>query len=190
MTDTQHKPAAVQRLEDDLSLLVKLVPLLGAAMERVGRQQPGYPSAKRFDGGRSGGGGGSAVERLLDDNGNIIDPTKRERDALYTLLSSIHRDADALDRWIHANAPKPADERAKKLAELDQPERVLCQHCAKWRARGNELDVHATGDVAGNLSDPISLCRWCYDFVRRTGRLAYRSEVERHDKGLRVMVQA
>ena len=155
------------------------------AERRMMDARAALPGAASYEGASARGlSVGSSVERLA----LTPDPTDHDRRLMDTLLHRLARDAHALANLVAAWTPRPPSERDK--AEVSHRNDTTCEHCTRWRKPGNAAPIRATGDVSGNLADPLALCDWCYRFVRRTGRTPSKGEVERNDDGLRVMVAA
>jgi hypothetical protein len=93
--------------------------------------------------------------------------------------------ARTLDRLAMAWAPRQPSAKALRETEATNDAAHLCEHCGV-----DPLRADAPTDVAGNLVNPIRLCRWCYDYARNTGRLADRRTLDRRAKGQRIMVDA
>lgn len=91
--------------------------------------------------------------------------------------------ARSLDRMAQAWTPRPPTARA--LRETEAANVHLCEHCGD-----DPLRAEAPTDVGGNLAVPIRLCRWCYDYALRTGRLADSRTLQRRRNGQRIMVVA
>lgn len=146
--------------------------------------------------GGSGGGRGSSspVETALglgpNGPGMRRDPAARKLAAMDQLAATIVKSAYLLRLLVDDEAPRPATARQRAEVERANSADPLCQHCTEHRRPGNTEPVHRTGTVAGNLPAPMALCRWCYDFVGRTGDLPTVRQVKAHDDGIRVMVQA
>lgn len=171
--------------------LTRLEPLYDEASKRMDDALPGIPAAQSFDPGGRSSDGTSSTERIgtrLAETGDKARALCQERDAI---AKRLRIDAARLRKLMEANSPHPADPKAKAAAEkANVVADPLCEHCTPWvRSLGIE-PVHRTGTVNGNLDKPMALGLWCYEFVRRTGRLPVRDEVERHDNGQRVRVSA
>jgi hypothetical protein len=85
------------------------------------------------------------------------------RERLEAVASHLH-DLELLA--IEHRPPELTDDARSDLANLNEPG---CQPCAR---SGSWSPVYRTGTVGGALEYAQRLCRWDYDHVARTGRLA------------------
>lgn len=183
------KPAALQDLADDLAdAAERIAHDVSEGSRRLREAMRGQPRAATLDGLAGGSGGHSdptAAAGLSDD------PARADEAALGRELKTAHRHArhvvDILDRY----APRSATSIERKaVARANDP---TCWSCARIEDRKGipvvqEPHTKTPTTVNGNLAEPRFLCRWCYDFVRLTGRLPYRREVRAHIAGEKVFV--
>ena len=187
MTDTQ-----IDLLRNDIAVIADN---LAIARRRLEDQRRGQPRSAL--GGNGGRGGGYPVETALGmggpgDDGTIYeDRAARLLDQIDQLTKQLCLTARLLRLIVEAEVPRPPTDKQRRDVERANTPDPTCQHCTQHRPPGKAELVHRTGDVAGNLSEPIALCRWCYDAVRRTGQLPGKQAIERHTldlKPLRVHV--
>jgi hypothetical protein len=176
----------IERFMADLETLDRLVPHLAEAVERMRAARLGYPQTSM--GGGGSGSGASPIERvLLRADGSVVNDEGRE--ALHQadrLVSDLHSIAERWHHLVSKWAPRQPDAKARKATE--EANIVECVH---HRATiGAHEDLHVHSDVAGNLEHPMALCRYCYEFVRRNGRLPSTNELDRVRKGQRVRLPA
>ena len=168
------------------------------ARERLEDQRLGQPGSAL--GGGGGRGGGSPVETALGiggeyhqgDPGNVrSDQAAHELEQADKLEKQLYLTARLLRAIYEKQIPKAPTDKQRRDVERANAEDPTCQHCTQHRPPGKAELVHRTGDVAGNLPEPMALCRWCYDGVRRTGSLPSKPAIQRHTldlKPLRVRV--
>lgn len=173
---------------------------LATARRRLEDQRRGQPGSAL--GGGGGRGGGSPVETALGLGG----PDREDVDERFQLhgdraahqLAHLEALTKQATRTLHllrliveAEVPKAPTDKQRREVERANTEDPTCQHCTPHRPPGKTELVHRTGDVAGNLPEPMALCRWCYDAVRRSGQLPSKQAIGRHTldlKPLRVHV--
>ena len=123
----------------------------------------GHPRAQAYDTDRTTGGQGSdptSTAALAPDQA-AIDLERYDRDML-TAAMALDRNAALSERYLPAHAVP----RAKTLAET--------RGCTLHQRAGveNHRQAYRTTDYADvmdtPLKDPIPVCRWCWDFPRRT----------------------
>lgn len=100
-------------------------------------------------------------------------------------LRDLDRAVQVLDRFVASNTATTATAMQRRAAERENAAEPVCEHCTRHRPPGRVELVHRSGDVSGNLPSPMGLCRWCYDTVRRTGRLPSRMDIARHTRDLK-----
>lgn len=148
-----------------------------AARKRMQDARRGYPASSMGGGGRSGT--SSPVEALVgvpDDGGDAL----RELKALQVrLLADAGRLASLVEAWL----PKQPNSQAIRDTALSNVH--LCEHCGDGVLRAD-----APTDVQGNLTHPKRLCRWCYDYAVKVGRLPDDGTLDRRRKGQRIRVEA
>lgn len=191
---TKAPSLTVEAWTDSLDIDRDTAKLIAAAEERMRQARRGYPSSGM--GGRGTGGNTSPVEKALgltselDDEfyGEPVDLGAKALHKLRDLIRQHRTSGQQLYNLVNAWAPHHADAKAKEeTAEANDP---MCAHCTRWVKNTNHAHVFNT-DVTGNLSEPVAaLCRWCYDFVRNTGRLPTENECKRHDNGQRIRLPA
>lgn len=182
-----------RRLRQAQTDLTEILDLHPQAVQRLRDRRRGAPGSSYGGGGT--GNLGSPVEGALGLNGG--DPTQDHKhtltgddaqqrlDAIDRLEKRIAADTATLLRLCKADAPRrPSPKDQREVERLNDPD-PTCEHCTQHRSPGKAEIVHRTGDVAGNLDHPMALCRWCYDTVRRTGRLPNRDGIRRHEQDLK-----
>lgn len=168
---------------------------LATARRRLEDQRRGQPGSAL--GGGGGRGGGSPVETALGlggpgEDGDIYgDRASQLLANLDKLVKQLTHTAHLARLIVEAEVPKAPTDKQRREVERANTEDPTCQHCTPHRPPGKTELVHRTGDVAGNLPEPMALCRWCYDAVRRSGQLPSKQAIGRHTldlKPLRVHV--
>lgn len=175
-TDTYRRALA------DLTAIEATLP---EAERRMMDARASLPGAQAFDSPSVGGGTSSSPTERHALTG---DPTQRDRDAFDKALRLIDQQTTILRRLVDAwtpHAPTARDRARVERANDPTPE------CAVTRdLLGKHEPAHRTTDCGGILPAPLPLGRWVYDFVRSQGRLPVVRELERHDRGLVVRVEA
>jgi hypothetical protein len=173
-----------QHLADDLAALQKILPLFEPALRRLVDARPSALKGTPYDGpgGINGGLSTSSTEALVIAG----DFTATDRRQLDDALRQLSRVTTTIDRIVNAWTPHaPTDKHRAEVDAVNEPE------CELHRKHADAHEhAHRTGDVSGNLDTTLTLCRWCYDFVRRNGRTPTELEVRRNHDGLTVRVSA
>jgi hypothetical protein len=105
--------------------------------------------------------------------------------ALELSRTALTRAADILRQWTPRH---PTDLERHRMATTNEPH---CESCARTEAAKGiprwepPLTTERT-TVAGSLTEPAWLCRWCYDHAARTGLRPTVQELEQHHEGRRV----
>lgn len=169
MTDHKRLTQAIEDLQTTLGGLDR-------ARRQLRDAQRGQPGSSFTPGVRAGG-QSSPVEAALGLNHHdhiTADQAAKKLEAIDKLIRQTSMTAQLLGAIVDGEQPKhptDRDRREVERANNAEPDRGPCDHCTRHRPTGLTQDVHRTGTVAGNLPDPMALCRWCYDEVRRTGQL-------------------
>lgn len=91
------------------------------------------------------------------------------------------------------NQTAPTDKQRREAERENTGDRP-CEHCSPFippTAHAREFVLtKAPSDVAGNLDRPMWLGPFCYNFVRKTGKLPDRTMLATRAAGGRVMVKA
>lgn len=154
------------------------------AIRSLEDQQRGQPGSGFGGGGHRGS--SSPVESALGLSGPGEDGEVHGDRAAATLAhvgkmrDRVIRDLHMLRRVIEAEVPRaPTDKQRREVerANTEDPDRGQCEHCTRHRPTGTAEDIHRTGNVSGNLPEPLGLCRFCYETARSRGRLPSMEEI-------------
>ena len=148
------------------------------ALQRMRDAQRGHPGSPSTAPGHSSG-VSSPVERQVEQPDIGGQALTAWGHALRQLVAA----AVTLDRLAASWTPRQPS--AKALRETAVSNVTLCEHCGDDPLRADQAT-----DVGGNLATPAKLCRWCYDYARRAGRLPDRRTLQRRRNGQRIMVVA
>lgn len=110
------------------------------------------------------------------------DPARATLDQLDKSLVRVLGECRALESmrttWLRQHQP----------AKPTQAQPDANAGCSFMARVGTWEPVHRTSDCGGVLPAPTPVGRWCYDFIRATGRVPTQGECERHARGLHVKV--
>lgn len=104
-------------------------------------------------------------------------------------IAAARRTLDTALNLLHNYTPRPPTEHERqRMATANEPH---CESCARTEAakgipRWEPPLTQERTTVAGHLSEPAWLCRWCYDHVSRSGCRPSVEELEQHHSGQRV----
>lgn len=175
----------LRRAIDDLTAVVRVLehggveqPALDHAVERMRDARPG-PGATAYDSAIR-----SPTATSKEPPGLGTDVGGEALAETTTAAKRVAADASTLRRRVNGwepHAPTPGVRLRPESAS----------ECQLTRAHLDKFEpAYRTGDVGGLLPKPLTLGRFAYDFVLRTGRVPTGDEMLRHDQGLRVYVRA
>lgn len=108
---------------------------------------------------------------------------------LRTNLRAAHRNLTHVLAILNVYTPRPpTDLERQRMADANEPH---CESCARIEVangvpRWEPPLTQERSTVAGALSEPSWLCRWCYDHVLQTGTKPSTDELDQHHSGQRV----
>lgn len=176
------------------------------AVDRIKDGLAGQPGAQRLQSDRTTGfttvldDDGMPIPAVSDPTGETVvnyltsrtkgDPAGQDLARLDKAIRSAHDlIAKAVD-ILATYTPRPANAHDRRqLEKTNTKPDPVCESCirtesAKGVTRG--MPVHRTGTVNGNLDQPTALCRWCYDYVRTTGKLPTEAVLADYYAGKRI----
>lgn len=108
---------------------------------------------------------------------------------LRTTMTAAHRNLTRVLAILDTYTPRPpTDLERQRMADANEPH---CESCARTEVangipRWEPPLTQERSTVAGSLTEPAWLCRWCYDHVAQTGLKPTVEELEQHHSGQRV----
>lgn len=148
-------------------------PAIEAAAYRLAMTRPDGLAGTSHDGvGGHGTRDGSPPPPGVDLNRTVIGDYPGKAD-LHALFRHLDAAAVIVARWQPHAAPSAMEREAN-----DRDRGPKCDCCDRWGLYDGGETVHGT--VAGNLPEPLNLCRNpCYQFTRKHGRLPSEAELRR-----------
>lgn len=169
--------------------------VVAARLAALDTARVGWPAGRGFDGPASRGsvtfcevherercgcGGGTPMVAVSDPTGEaalVADKAKTDRDRVVAITVSLRRQCDELASILARYAQRPATSR-EVLETLGDDERSgRCVSCARTHV--------ARGVARWEPAHRGDLCRWCYDWRRRTGQVPPLADLDRHHRGIR-----
>lgn len=157
-------------------------------LDRIRDAQHGHPKAASYDTDRVSASGTS------DPTGNAAmraDKAAADRKRLDRIFASLRDQADEAVRICDNYTPRhPTAKERQQTADWNAPH---CENCCKIldMAGGPQWIEPLTKErttVTDLLSEPMWLCRWCYDHVSQCeGILPNEAELEQHRDGKRIV---
>lgn len=159
-----------------LDILTEISPRFREAWQRSQEHRYGPASAALDRTGTSGAGPSdpTATAALTGAQTSHDHRTRELDDAIRALTRAVR----VIDVFVRSQSGQTPTERDRREAERANTPLDECDHCTPHRRAGHIEPIYrGPTDVAGNLPGPMSLCRFCYDRVRRTGALPSRADI-------------
>lgn len=155
-------------------------------LSRIHDAQNGQPRAARYDGDKiiASGTSDPTARAALQPDPAAYDLARFDK-AIKAAALELTNAANILRQWTPR---QPTNLERHRNATTNEPH---CESCARTEAAKGiprwepPLTTERT-TVAGTLTEPQWLCRWCYDHTTRTGLRPTVEELEQHHEGRRV----
>jgi hypothetical protein len=151
------------------------------------RDQQGGLRAKSFDGTGSSHRHDATFTQVIHTDQAVVDERELNK-AIDAAARAATKAMEIVDRYPMAHRATDIDQAA--LGRLNARDASWCESCARTtgpaggaRCEPPRAALAGPTNVGGRLDPPQLLCDWCYQAVRRWGRVPTVDELERHHRG-------
>lgn len=182
-------------IRETLAFLAEADKLVPSAVRGMRDGMNGWPAGVSYETDRSTGhatvldDAGVSMPAVSDPTGEAAirpDPAARDMEWMDRTIDSMHKQAKNLHLLSRRYQNRPATEKERRDTMGDADNARGCELCAELMVAPGVRRWEPVWKTLRVDDKLVPVCRWCGSFIRDTGRVPSRGELEAHHRGERV----